>query len=89
MSETKHTPGPWHVYKGHGLYVDSSSAGSVCKVAEKRASEQQVANAHLIAAAPDMLEALIIALPWLSENEVPSLVAKKIAEAAIRKAKGE
>jgi hypothetical protein len=56
--ETKHTPGPWHIYQGHGLYVDSSTAGSVCKIAEKRASEQQKVNANLIAAAPMLCEAL-------------------------------
>lgn len=55
--EAKHTPGPWHVYKGRGLYVDSSTAGLVCKVAENRSAEKE-ANALLIAAAPELLEAL-------------------------------
>lgn len=58
MEKGKHTPGPWHVYKGSGLYVDSGTAGSVCKIADKRISEQQQANGRLIAAAPELLEAL-------------------------------
>lgn len=92
MSDTKHTPGPWHIYKGHGLYVDSSTAGSICKLAEKRISEQDEANARLIAASPELLEALESILDsatdgrplpeWLCERLVP-------ASAAIRKAKGQ
>jgi hypothetical protein len=92
--EAKHTPGPWHVYKGVGLYVDSSTAGSVCKVAEKR-SAQKEANAHLIAAAPELLaiaigiesDCVLDQFGWanlhLSKGNVEQI------RAAIRKAKGE
>lgn len=91
--EAKHTPGPWHVYKGRGLYVDSSTAGLVCKVAENRSAEKE-ANAHLIAAAPELLAALehmVAVSNWAttiqSEEQYDAMIAS--AEAAIRKAKGE
>jgi hypothetical protein len=101
MSEVKHTPGPWSysgdddgdfVVWGPGrdeflANVDQESFGPVPPM--KVAFDINQANARLIAAAPDLLEALVVALPWLSEDEVPSLAAKQLVKAAIRKARGE
>ena len=58
--DAKHTSGPWHVRDGDSrflfvLFVDSQTEGSVCKIAVNAHSE---ANAHLIAAAPELLQAL-------------------------------
>lgn len=63
MSDTQHTPGPWFTLRGAGPHQKGAhiirSAGGKCEVA--RASEQfmcraeRLANARLIAAAPDLL----------------------------------
>ena len=56
----KHTPGPWNRIKGdRNVY---SAAGTVCKtpaiLGGGSAATNWEANARLIAAAPDLLEAL-------------------------------
>lgn len=64
---SKHTPGPWFT-KREGfstVYVEARLRGStIQEVAAcgptEAGSEQQEANARLIAAAPDLLEALIL-----------------------------
>lgn len=61
---TKHTPGPWFVpYRAHGtLFVEAHlRQGWLQEVAACGPTEigsQQEANARLIAAAPELLEAL-------------------------------
>jgi hypothetical protein len=95
----KHTPGPWHVHDGDNrfLFVDSLTEGSVCKIAANGHSE---ANAQLIAAAPELLEALEAAEPFLglawedwmtnAPNSAQQLEAiLENVRAAIRKAKGD
>ena len=90
-----HTPGPWKAYNQIGSrilkswLVASDSPNQpcgICRLDESLTGEQAVANAKLIAAAPDMLEALEdmvnaraagYDLPWGTVN------------AAIAKAKGE
>ena len=63
----KHTPGPWRLYQGPLLYVEADN--HVGPIAELRSrldygrmhplvAETRDANARLIAAAPDLLEAL-------------------------------
>lgn len=54
MSTTKHTPGPWRV---HGELINSDSREIA--VIENYSSKRDGANARLIAAAPELLEALI------------------------------
>jgi hypothetical protein len=58
-----HTPGPWFTTRPHGtIYIEARLRGStlqeVAAVGPTEAPEQQEANARLIAAAPDLLEAL-------------------------------
>ena len=63
MSETKHTPGPWRVaprsdYPEHAdINVDAGTRGYVA-LCGKAGDEEAEANARLIAAAPELLEAL-------------------------------
>jgi hypothetical protein len=88
-----HTPGPWYCLTNHSPgqrqdHIVRSKPGK-CEVA--RASEQfmdrseRIANARLIAAAPDMLAALHIALPFC-----PIIGgADDIVRAAIAKAEGK
>jgi hypothetical protein len=63
MSETKFTPGPWHKDERSDVYVRDSEgdyiAGTYAPMPKrKRAKGENEANAHLIAAAPDMYEEL-------------------------------
>lgn len=102
MSEGKFTPGPWEVsprsrlsVNAGGIKITQSSyiGGQSCS-AMNNASEVREANAHLIAAAPDMLEVLesIARYPVAqSYPDGPCIVREDMEEvlAAIKKAKGE
>ena len=97
MTDTKHTQGPWHE-KDNDDYVHGANHRAVAlPLADLGNFEELYANAHLIAAAPELLEALEICVnfgraqadatddKWLRQA-VLNDVAK--AEAAIAKAKG-
>jgi len=58
MNNTTHTPGPWRVIEGHcgDLLGLMSETGAIAMLGKKAAINP--ANAQLIAAAPDLLEAL-------------------------------
>ena len=72
MSESKHTPGPWKPammnsrlmnvlpHRVHGFIVQivGGADGQMVAHAHGRTEKECEANARLIAAAPDMLEAL-------------------------------
>jgi hypothetical protein len=59
MSEAKHTPGPWSVQPGSSNPLIGSAEYTVAEVLDDcfPDTEQQQANASLIAAAPDLLAA--------------------------------
>lgn len=92
MTDTKaaHTPGPWGVEPVYGWVRDKN----LNCVAQYRHSnfiqpDEQVANAHLIAAAPDLLEAIeemLADLPELQYVGARFFSAVDIARAAIAKA---
>ena len=79
----KHTPAPWHVANGVQI---RSERDQIAKVWMMRHGEGK-ANAHLIAAAPDLLEALEVAADALEMAEFFEKAAQ--ARAAISKARGE
>jgi hypothetical protein len=56
MMTTQHTPGPWHTAGDQGVQIRSEKH-QIAKVWTMRGNEWK-ANARLIAAAPDLLEAL-------------------------------
>ena len=65
MSDTQFTPGPWRVIepngKGNGIRIDGPSDWPRIPEAWlgfQVTSKEQIANAHLIASAPDLYEAL-------------------------------
>jgi len=73
MSETKHTPGPWiiqHEMDNEGIYIyEDESENEICRIPNTNEVEKwgnlmiedpetRVANARLIAAAPELLNAL-------------------------------
>jgi len=55
---TQHTPGPWKITSLE--FIDDSLGGGIARVYSRqtRSLEELEANARLIAAAPEMLEAL-------------------------------
>lgn len=88
---SKHTPGPWiqaetpsgkgKVINGSGFSVCSMQGGAYC---------QQIIDARLIAAAPDLLEALEGLMEIESRGRVMPIGKEwDAARAAIAKAKGE
>ncbi len=106
--ETKYTPGKWHVFKIYngkdswendsynvGIYSDTGGAkiATVETWIGKAESIECDANADLIAAAPELLEALkaMVAI-WEGPRELAALrFAKSVIDArdAIAKATGE
>lgn len=52
---TKHTPGPWR--EGSHRTIESAN-GTICEVYSHMGIAEADANQHLIAAAPELLEAL-------------------------------
>ena len=106
MLEQQHTPAPWHLYQGKGslaVYVNSD-------VTERAIAEfpyddgETLANARLIAAAPELLGALEEVLNQLATNYAQAVsvghrwpnervnmtsAAQLLASRAIAKARGE
>lgn len=93
MKETKHTPGPWKVngHPGNNAGTDWRQVTD-CKENPVFIAECHKNNARLIAAAPEMLEALerLLVAPDLNWDhmEQESIDAMEQARAAIAKAKG-
>lgn len=90
-SKNKHTPGPWKVVKSKGysqLTEIVSIDGPVLSEGFGVNHESDQANAHLIAAAPEMLEALEFFVNERLEQDPedrPAIMAKRI----LAKARGE
>lgn len=94
MSASKHTPGPWSLWKDvchgeHGMITDDAHARHIAQI--KDGAPEIEANARLIAAAPELLEAMqtyIAALDgWENTNKAERRV--KTAEAGMRAAIGK
>ena len=98
MKEFKGTPGPWFEHREgfSTVYIEARIGGGIiqevaaCGPCDK-GSEQQSANARLIAAAPELLEALRRCESVLSNIplEVCDVEDLLYARAAINKALGE
>jgi hypothetical protein len=95
---TKHTPGPWKIrksFRGKNLIVEhlAGTPGNhwvqeVCNVPGQ--DDESAATASLIAAAPDLLEALreILAIPYSLDDQERCHIAR-LARAAVTKAEGK
>lgn len=89
----KHTPGPWEVYETDDAFHSSAEVGVCCANGERDVAytlngnnrDAARANARLIAAAPELLEHLKIAMEYLPHV---SLEWAKKARATITKAEG-
>lgn len=96
MSISKHTPGPWTLDdRGYKYIVSKSGDGyitrDICRLdGSTMAALAQEANARLIAAAPELLEALelLVDNPYREGTESDERL-RRIGRAAIAKAKGE
>lgn len=95
----QHTPGPWKAYPiemNHGLpYTPVAANTLLAKVYSEAFGdyEQSEANARLVAAAPDLLEALRrVVNDWVAPDGLPfedgEMPALDAARAAISKATG-
>ena len=100
MSDAKHTPGPWETVGAKYIWKTGDVGGAVAIIAEPECEssndfrpvriaserwEEAMANARLIAAAPELLEALKELRDFYTDNF--GLPAAK-ANAAIAKAEG-
>ena len=88
---SKHTPGPWVVRDGGTGYINQIGIDPSIGCAYG-AGEEVDANARLIAAAPEMLNALrraALALAFGAENFPAMSDDYKAVSAAIEKATGE
>ena len=85
-----HTPGPWELgYSDLGSQIISSADGYVAVVHYWSRPEQEMkANARLIAASPDLLDALELILSAEDRGFGMDYV-KGCARAVIEKARGE
>ena len=95
---SKHTPGPWRVVDSWNDYMVESQNGEeiIWQDGPHQTPAIKEANARLIAAAPDLLEALEHMLhrahPAYVGNDYMReklIAARETARAAIAKAKGE
>lgn len=67
-TKSQHTPGPWKVTGGETSFYPMAVRSEVSQICEFHTWDvQKEANARLIAAAPDLLEALKAAQNWLRE----------------------
>lgn len=87
MNTAKHTPGPWncvdpHVIRGPKNVVVAKTLDS------KEGYEIKQANAHLIAAAPAMYEALTNLLKMVEDGDYTTIELNE-ARAALAQAEGK
>jgi hypothetical protein len=84
------TPGPWNIFQSIGLEVEADGI-PICEIWQRGDEEQEQANARLIAAAPDLLEALKEVLSSWEDGYTPNedQDTYNTARAAIRKATGK
>ena len=100
--ETKHTPGPWKTGREHGGYtvINSGEWAELAKVVTRLVEDREVAhdgiaNARLIAAAPEMYEAIAAIATAMNLGYIPNEILSEgspILEglrAAIAKAEGK
>ena len=86
----KHTPEPWEVEytdTGIGVYPVCDAINATFKHENELMRIEAEANAHLIAASPEMLKALQYIVQWNPHDWNPE-EARNLANAAIAKATG-
>ena len=92
MAESKHTAGPWRTFNGTDVYPDDNDTEATrhiadCSMAGVIGGDEQLANARLVAAAPDLLaacQAVLDEFPAFDGKRIESI--KRICRDAISKA---
>ena len=87
MTEAGRTPGPWHIMEGTDWVIISPEVSVAAVYTPRGDREVRQANAHLIAAAPDLLEALEYVLSKNTIDMDDAMI--DVVTAALAKAKGE
>jgi hypothetical protein len=102
MNQT-HTPGPWQIAPDFPLHVLSEDGQTLARVRMSRlpanpqtyiSEREAIANARLIAAAPDLLEALakmvcaVNGIPVAVRQGITLASAMNVADEAIARARG-
>jgi len=97
--DTKYTPGPWNIQGGKGKHGDlfvwkagEYFGGHAIATVHEEVEERAKANAHLISAAPELLEALQEIVTHATKYGAAPLSALLMfdrARSAIAKAKGK
>ena len=82
MIEIKHTPGPWKTDQ----FGDIETEGGIAIATTELLTVRDMANARLISAAPELLEALYDVDATATDAYDPVMLAK--VQAAIAKAEG-
>lgn len=83
----QHTPGPWHVHGGWGFMVRAGEH-NIAECRQRLRRSELLANAQLIATAPEMLKVLQKFMDFKDSDYVPNGIFDQAA-AVIKKAKGE
>lgn len=96
MTKLKATPGPWHIGGAHGVIVYAGDGYAVASCATyhgRFTNEEAERNSNLIAAAPDLYEALNEIVKSLSDQDDEGMIehAQQMIDArlALSKARGE
>jgi len=98
LTKAGFTPGPWRIHNNGAdtagevavVYCTSAGYANICGARDREWSESaNDANAHLIAAAPDLYEALENLIAWIDPNENYDEPQTNAAYAALAKARGE
>ena len=89
---TQHTTGEWHTNSGQVYSLDDTRGATIALVSDHYGPDVQQANARLIAAAPDLLEACKLAYQLITDNPDQTERDMRVIDtivAAIFKAHGE
>lgn len=89
----KHTPGPWKYFPNVGptkVLIVEEDGSTVVELSTRVRDSRLIANARLIAAAPELLEACKAGLHYLNTHEGgwETPIARDEMNAAIAKAEG-
>lgn len=87
--EAKHTPKPWNVYSNQKKTLFGITNYGAAKRITVGPSVTNEHDARLIAAAPELLEALELADAALSGANMDMKIVEKRIKSALAKAKGE
>ena len=78
-----HTPAPWKIDGAHStrvLLINDAKGYAIGEIVDTR----NPANARLISAAPDLLDALLTALPFVEDHEGSNVYKRGAVDRAVK-----